>query len=286
MKISLQVKPSSIYLFLLKVLAVLILLNFVSIFVDSYLTRIGKATMADSFTLKTYVVLLFDFNAERNLPTYFNTLILAASAGLLFYVSKLTKRQANPQYHKQWLYLGCIFAFLALDELFMLHELLGTPFSSFLRNTFQQQELGVLYYAWIVPYLVICAFIAVYYFKFIFSLPKKISVNFVIAGTMFVTGAVGMEMIEGYLADLAGGDAVYSDIYFKLCVTVEETLEMLGIIFFIRALLSYLAMQEYPASLSLNLDIANRSKQPKIKLSEVEQIALKDKEVVLGLSDN
>lgn len=58
------------------------------------------------------------------------------------------------------------------------------------------------------------------------------------AGALFLSGAVGFEMLEGkHVAQegLAGKD----DLYYMLLVTCEETLEMIGVIVFIYALTTY-----------------------------------------------
>ncbi|MDX5421818.1 MAG: hypothetical protein LPK14_06165 [Hymenobacteraceae bacterium] len=258
---------------MLKILGTLIVLNFVSIAVDYYLITINEATFQQSYTLKTYVVRMFDFNAERNVPTYFNTLVLFFSSLILLYISKRKKSFDRSGYYKQWFYLGCIFAFLALDELFMIHEAIGTPFSNFLRSALQREQLGVLYYAWVVPYLMIVLFLGIYFMKFVVALPKKTAISFIVAGGFFVGGAIGMEMVEGYTADLVGEENVYGNIYFKLFVAIEETFEMFGIIYFISALLEYLEMQTAPVDLTLSFTVKDRPIPKEVQTLVEEQSA-------------
>ena len=67
------------------------------------------------------------------------------------------------------------------------------------------------------------------YLNFVWALPKRIRLHFIMAGVIFLTGARE--------ADLYGYDTViYCFLY-----SVEEMLEMLGVVLFIYALLSYLA---------------------------------------------
>ncbi len=275
MKKDLEIKAASVFRFLLSILAILILLNFASIAIDFYFNKIGKS----SFTLKKYVILMFDFNGENNIPTYYNTFLLIASSGLLYYISKIVKKNSISAFQKQWFFLSCVFVFLALDELFMIHEILGTPTSHFLRSYFQKDKLGILYYSWIIPYVVILIFLSFYYFKFIFSLPENITKSFITAGVIFVSGAVGMEMIEGSLADVIGEEDIYSNIYFKLWVALEETLEMFGIIVFIRALISYLSMEIQPVNLILDLQFASQKDPLMDKILEIQHPDIEDNEI-------
>lgn len=75
--------------------------------------------------------------------------------------------------------------------------------------------------------------------KFIFSLPFRTKALFILAGAIYVGGAIGMESIGGYIADTPGlHPAAYA-----VAATIEELLEMLGVIIFIYALLSYIKSQ-------------------------------------------
>ena len=59
---------------------------------------------------------------------------------------------------------------------------------------------------------------------------------FICAGVIFITGAVGIEIISAQEADLHGTESVlYSVLY-----TIEELCEMLGIVIFCYALLRYI----------------------------------------------
>jgi hypothetical protein len=74
------------------------------------------------------------------------------------------------------------------------------------------------------------------YLKFLFRLPKKTMVNFIVAGVVYVGGALGVELIGGRYREMQGINFTY-----KMIATVEESLEMLGVVMFIRALLLYLS---------------------------------------------
>ncbi|MDQ3394740.1 MAG: hypothetical protein M3512_11600 [Bacteroidota bacterium] len=255
MKKCIKIIPNKVFIALLAILGVLILLNFLSIYMENYMNVSGKS----SYVLRKYVVTLFDFDGERNIPTFFSTLILLASGVLLYYISKVEKTKINNKYHKRWFILSCVFIFLAMDELLMIHELFsGLHFRAFYSHLFNTEQLGVFHSTWIIPYLILLIFLGIYYFKFIFSLPKNTMLLFIVSGTIFVTGAVGIEMIEGFLADKSG-EILNSTVHFRLWVAFEETMEMFGIILFIKALLGYLSMSNNVSNLLLDIHFVNKN---------------------------
>ena len=72
--------------------------------------------------------------------------------------------------------------------------------------------------------------------KFIQSLPATTRIMFILAGSIYVGGAIGMEMVGGYIADTYG----FNTFAYGMAARIEELLEMLGILIFINQLLVYL----------------------------------------------
>jgi len=66
---------------------------------------------------------------------------------------------------------------------------------------------------------------------------------FVAAGFAYVGGAIGLEVISAPLVEAQGR----YNLMYLLLTTVEESLELGGIIFFIYALLSYIQSDLHPA---------------------------------------
>ena len=87
---------------------------------------------------------LLNFNAEQSIPTLFSFLILGISSFLLFHIAKSYKNSNNE--FKIWFFLAYIFAFLALDEIISIHEIISGIFRKFFGLK------GVFYYAWVIPY--------------------------------------------------------------------------------------------------------------------------------------
>ena len=125
-----------------------------------------------------------------------------------------------------------IFLFLAIDEACSIHEL-SIPL---LRGAINAE--GILYFTWVVPAFFLLGIFLITFRKFVFSLPVKTKTLFILAGFVYVGGALGMELVGGYLADTSGYNTVYG-----LASSIEEILEMLGIVIFIHGLLSYVQSQ-------------------------------------------
>lgn len=257
MKQTVKIRPNTIFITLLVILGILLIFNFISIYLENYFNVTGKS----SYIFRKYLISLFDFDAERNIPAFFSTLILLSSGGLLYYISKIEKIKINSKFHRRWYVLSCVFVFLAIDELLMIHELFsGLHFRAFYIKIFNIDQLGVFHSTWIIPYLILLIFLGIYYFKFIFSLPKRTMLYFIVSGTIYVTGAIGIEMIEGFLADKSE-EILNSTVHFRLWVALEESMEMFGIILFIKALLDYLAMNENVSGLFLDIQFVNKSEK-------------------------
>ena len=62
-----------------------------------------------------------------------------------------------------------------------------------------------------------------------------------IAGSLYLGGAIGIEMLGGRQAELHS----FENLTYQLFAHLEESLEMAGVILFIHALLRYLA-EQYP----------------------------------------
>lgn len=142
-----------------------------------------------------------------------------------------------------WLGLTILFVFLALDEGTAIHEAVGT----FLEDYMDAQ--GTLYFLWVVPYGIATAVPGLAYLRFVWELPTHTRARFVTAGVIFLTGALGIEMFGAREADFYGDTTVTYCVLYSL----EEMLEMLGIILFIYAPLSHLAQETGRLSLVLGL---------------------------------
>lgn len=172
------------------------------------------------------LVPLFDFEGEANVPAFYSAAVILFCSFLLAVIAAATQQKGRPYRH--WAVLSFIFLFLAADELIQIHENLIVLTKAF-------KTSGLLYHAWVVPYFIGAAIIALAFRKFILNLPPHIRRLVFIAGATFIVGAIGCEMIGGWYRDTYGWSAVAAFIS-----TAEELLEMAGMVIFAHALLTYL----------------------------------------------
>jgi len=192
------------------------------------------------YDVNFWLIPLFDFDTEGNIPTLYSSFALIFCSLLLALIASTHKKQNSSYY--QWIGLSIIFLFISIDEIAEIHERLIVPVRESLNTS------GLLYFAWVIPYGVFLGVFVIAYFRFLMSLSKRIKNLFVASGITFVIGAIGFELLGGRHSDLNGED----NLTYSLIYTCEEFLEMLGIVIFIYALLIYLAKQFKPLTLSLN----------------------------------
>jgi len=174
---------------------------------------------------------LFDFDTEKNIPTFYSAIALLVVSILLWFIALAHKNLKSS--YIMWFGLSLIFLFLSIDEISSIHERFGKP----TRDAFKTS--GFLFFAWIIPYGIALIIFIIAYSKFLFKLPKNTLILFLVSGIIFISGAIGFEMIGGRHVYLYGGN----DIIYSFYYTCEESLEMLGISIFIYTLLSYIVDQ-------------------------------------------
>lgn len=174
---------------------------------------------------------LFYLDEESNIPTFYSTVGIGVAAALLFIVAVLNKKIKNSNY-KYWIFLGTLFTLLAYDETSSMHENINEIFWE------KYPDLPVyLGFGWVIPYFIFLVIIGLFSIRFLKSIPKKTAVLFISSGLIYVTGAMGMEFIGAYLWATKGGQA---SLLYNFFATIEELLEMLGIVFFMYSILDYI----------------------------------------------
>lgn len=168
---------------------------------------------------------VFDLNSEANVPSWFQSGLLALCAGVLWTVGERVRRRGMPD-ERRWRLLSLVFVVLSLDELAALHEHLTLPVRGALHLS------GLLTYSWVVVAVPVVALLGAFYLPFVRRLPRRTALGVVVAGAVYVTGAVLIEMIGGELVSL--GDA--HSVAYVVESTVEEIFEMSGLLLFLRTL--------------------------------------------------
>lgn len=176
----------------------------------------------------------FNLAKENNIPTWYSSSALLLSAVLLGMIGLVNKREDNP-YTLHWFGLAAIFLFLSIDEAASLHEKIGSDVFKPMLESIGYFH-GLVYFPWVIVGTTFVLIIALAYLRFLAALPIQTGSLFLIAGILFVGGALGMEMLEArYIYYYSEADFTY-----YMLVAVEECLEMLGVVLFVYTLLSYL----------------------------------------------
>lgn len=177
------------------------------------------------------LVNFFYVDGEENAPTLFSVAILLIAAVLLTLVAALERRTGRG-FPWGWAGLAAGFAFMAIDEAFSLHEQLVEP----MRSVLKSQARGIFYFAWVIPGALLVAAIGLIYSRFLFRLPADTRLRFCIAAALYLGGTIGVELIAGAYAETHGLDTYL----YTWLATLEEGLEMAGVIMFIDALMRYI----------------------------------------------
>lgn len=172
----------------------------------------------------------FNLDREMNLPTWYSALMLAFCAILLGIIAAGKKTECD-RFYRQWKLLSTLFWFFAIDEVLTLHEVLIIPeVANALRLPW------FLHSMWVIPATILVAIFIKKYWRFTQNLPKQSRLHFVLAASLYIGGALLMEMVGSYFAELQG----QQHLPYALIATLEEVMEMSGIIIFIYGLLVYI----------------------------------------------
>lgn len=131
---------------------------------------------------------------------------------------------------------GVHLLFLAIDEFCSLHERLVDPFRR-LMHTYGFLEMSkIFFYAWVLPVGAAVLALGIIYLPFLFKLPRKTMIMFIVSGGIFVGGAIGVEILGG-IQDRLHGD---NNLLYLLLAMTEEIMEMTGVALFVYTLLDYI----------------------------------------------
>ena len=158
---------------------------------------------------------LFDVDEENNLPTWFSEFLLLTTAVLLWLCADKKRRDKDPSVD-HWYTLTIGFLLLAMDEIAGFHETINSLIDP----------------TWAIGGGLLALGIGIGFIPFLRRLPKRTAILFVVAGAIYVGGAVGVEII---------GEPLDSDtMTYNLLTVLEEGMEMFGVIFFMYVLLGYM----------------------------------------------
>lgn len=180
---------------------------------------------------------LFSVNLEGSFPTWYSTLLLFISGVLLVWISRIKFQEQD---HQRWYWLGLVagFFYLSADEGAGIHEI----FVDVTKETFNTS--GFFEFGWQIVAIPVVLVVMLLYVRFVHRLPTQTRFWLVVSAFVYLGGAL---IVEGISANQWSMDGGMSMRYLSIA-TIEETMEMLGAVFFIYTWLDYIVLQGYTLS--------------------------------------
>ncbi len=194
----------------------------------------GAAVCATGFAVEllhfTYGPMLvtsrFSLSYETNVPTWYKSFLLLGCAASLAFIAAVERARAG-RWRREWTLLSVIFLVMSVDEVACLHEL----FNGYGKFT------GALFYAWVIPATVVVLILAARFLPFVLAMPRPLRGRTIVAGAIYVGGALGVEPILGIWATGHGE----MNLVYHMVNGVEETMQILGSSLFLVALVDVVA---------------------------------------------
>jgi hypothetical protein len=169
----------------------------------------------------------FLLDEEGTIPAFYSAVLLALCAVAI--TSRGLAAGVTRAYRARWLALAALFALMSLDEIIHVHEAMDGILQDLLRDP-------TLHRIWVVPALGLAAVTAFIWLPLLRAQPPRLRLAWVLAGLLYVGGAVGVELLSPPYEPPATAPLSY-----VLFVGVEEGMEMAGATVFAIALLSSFA---------------------------------------------
>jgi hypothetical protein len=164
------------------------------------------------------VVPLLSLSYEENIPTYYSAVILllaSAMSGVLAATGRYEKKGDAVA----WWGLCAGFFYISMDEVLQFHEKWGSSLHT----------SGVLHFSWVIPAAGILVVLALLYAPFLLRMPAPTRSRLVLAGAIYVVGAVVLELPLGAWTEAKGEKTLG----YALIDWLEETMEMAGIVLYV-----------------------------------------------------
>ncbi|WP_109314026.1 hypothetical protein [Ruegeria sp. AU67] len=188
----------------------------------------GTITRLEIGRFSADVTFWFDLNTERKVGAIFSTGLLAACGLLMLYSAFLERNQSTAAIG--WVLFACILLYMAGDEFFQLHERSGALIG--MKGKFGDHVVP----GWVRVMAIVVTLLCILMSYFWWKLPIDLRVRLFIAAIVFLTGAMGIEIISSAYVMKHGPD---NFAYAKLAA-LEEGLEMIGVLIVIDSMLLHI----------------------------------------------
>ena len=212
----LTIRLRSVMVFLWAAVALLVLLSLVQ---DLLIFLVPETGFSDR-------IYRLDLDTEASVPTWFSSGLMLVCALTLLAISLQVAREGRLK-ALPWFLLSAAFFFVSLDESISLHEWMSAVIGAHV------DKGGLFYFVWTVPALIACALGLACFLPFILGFKGLDRALLIGSAAVFLSGAIGMEMLGGAEAEVAGIDTLK----YRLLATIEETLELAGLMLFLLFLL-------------------------------------------------
>jgi hypothetical protein len=193
------------------------------------------------FLLRDPFAAAFNVDAEGNIPALYSALAILSCAYLLWVIGRV-EGEASGRFSRQWTLMSVIFLGLACDEFLAFHEGLND----------KADLSSITLFSWVAFGTGFVFIFTLIFFRTVVQLPSPIRRLFILAGLIYLSGAIGMETVAGHFVVPIWGD---QGMKYVFCAAIEEFLEMIGIVVFIYALLTYLVQGRREVALALELHV-------------------------------
>ena len=141
--------------------------------------------------------------------------------------------------------MSIIFLGLAADEFLGFHEEINSRLN----------PSGFTQFPWVAVGIVFVIAVALFFFPMIVQLPAPVRRLFILAALIYLSGAIVTETVGGHYVTVWGWDSLR----YAFCASAEEFLEMMRIVVFLYALLSYLTQNGRKVVLSWEVRARQRA---------------------------
>jgi hypothetical protein len=243
---SATLQPGKVVRILVVVAVLLLVANLVSVWMIYVLGYTDVYRLAE----------LFDFDTEQNMPTYYSGCLFLLNMLLLLSVRQAAKTLSKP--NVIWLMLAALFLFLGFDELFAVHERLGRP----VREAWNLS--GIFFFAWVLPYGAAVLLLGMLFLPVWWRLNHPSRLWLGMSAATYLAGALGMEMIGGLYRQ--------PDLLFVSLATIEESLELAGLIMLTYSLLLLLQIEYGGFAVEIPANHEDMSIQPAARLRKIPRL--------------
>jgi hypothetical protein len=221
------IQPSRIAGLMLCAVAVLVVMHGIVIACYLQIACVASQALINDFGY------LFDMNRETNIPAWFSSGQLLCVAFLLLLIMLNARRMGASSL--PWALMTALFTYLSMDEATDFHGLWAGLVDA--EALMGKEKAG---FAWMLPGVVIVAIVGLLALRWVWQLPHRTRGFFILAGIVYVTGGLGFELLGSLVVD----ETFYNPAYLVVS-TLEEALEMCGVIIMLVGVVDYLQVMDW-----------------------------------------